>query len=132
MAESGKTEPGGSLGKAQPPSDVLMKLARTGPYYKRNRPHICSFWVKGECSRGEECPYRHEMPTDPNDPLSNQKLKDRYHGTNDPVADKMMQQAKEMPALKPPDDKGITSLYVGGIDETFTDGDLRYVLIGVM
>ena len=35
-----------------------MKLARTTPYYKRNRPHICSFWVKGECTRGEECPYR--------------------------------------------------------------------------
>ena len=46
------------MGKAQAPSDLLMKLARTTPYYKRNRPHICSFWVKGECTRGEECPYR--------------------------------------------------------------------------
>lgn len=38
---------------------MLLKLARTTPYYKRNRPHICSFWVKGECKRGEECPYRY-------------------------------------------------------------------------
>ena len=30
-----------------------MRLARTTPYYKRNAPHICSFWVKGECKRGE-------------------------------------------------------------------------------
>ena len=45
-------------GKASQPSDMLMKLARTTPYYRRNLPHICSFWVKGECKRGEECPYR--------------------------------------------------------------------------
>jgi pre-mRNA-splicing factor RBM22/SLT11 len=68
----------GSVGKAQQASDLLMKLARTTPYYKRNRPHICSFWVKGECKRGEECPYRHEQPTDPDDPLSDQNIKDRY------------------------------------------------------
>ena len=66
------------------------------------------------------------MPTDPNDPLSNQKLKDRYHGINDPVAEKMLSQAKEMPSLRPPDDKSITSLYVGGVDETFTESDIRW------
>jgi len=49
----------GAVGKAQAPSDLLLRLARTAPYYKRNRPHICSFWVKGECKRGEECPYRY-------------------------------------------------------------------------
>ena len=42
----------GGAGKAHAPSDMLLKLARTQPYYKRNRPHICSFWVKGECKRG--------------------------------------------------------------------------------
>jgi len=68
----------GSVGKAVGHSDLLMKLARTSPYYKRNRPHICSFWVKGECKRGEECPYRHEKPTDPDDPLSDQNIKDRF------------------------------------------------------
>lgn len=57
-----------------------MRLARTAPYYKRNRPHVCSFWVKGECRRGEECPYRHERPTDPDDPLADQNIKDRYYG----------------------------------------------------
>ena len=38
-------------------------MQRTTPYYKRNLPQICSFFVKGECKRGAECPYRHEMPT---------------------------------------------------------------------
>ena len=40
-------------GKMGAPSDMLMKLARTTPYYKRNRPHICSFWVKGKLA--ESC-----------------------------------------------------------------------------
>uniref|UniRef100_A0A1I8H4X9 C3H1-type domain-containing protein n=1 Tax=Macrostomum lignano TaxID=282301 RepID=A0A1I8H4X9_9PLAT len=84
---------------------MLHRLARTTPYYKRNRPHICSFYVKGECRRGEECPYRHERPTDPDDPLSEQNIRDRYHGTNDPVANKLMtkyatiQQQREEAAL---------------------------------
>lgn len=38
--------------------EMLKALARTDPYYKRNRPHVCSFFVKGECKRGAECPYR--------------------------------------------------------------------------
>ena len=45
------------------PTDALLKMQRTTPYYKRNLPQICSFFVKGECKRGAECPYRHEMPT---------------------------------------------------------------------
>ena len=70
-------------------------------------------------------PGRHEMPTDPNDPLSQQKLKDRYYGTNDPVAEKLLKQASEMPKLSAPDDKTITSLYIGGVDEAVTEKDLR-------
>lgn len=58
LAGSGSSEAITGGGKAKAPSDVLVKLARTTPYYKRNRPHICSFWVKGECKRGEECPFR--------------------------------------------------------------------------
>ena len=46
VANADPTEAYGAL-KAAPPSDVLSKLARSSPYYKRNRPHICSFWVKG-------------------------------------------------------------------------------------
>lgn len=38
--------------------EMLKGLARTDPFYKRNRPHICSFYVKGECNRGDECPFR--------------------------------------------------------------------------
>ena len=58
LAEAGGLTPVGQLAKATKGHELLKKLARTTPYYKRNRAHICSFWVKGECKRGAECPYR--------------------------------------------------------------------------
>jgi pre-mRNA-splicing factor RBM22/SLT11 len=115
----------GALGKAQAPSDMLLKLARTTPYYKRNRPHICSFWVKGECKRGEECPYRHERPTDPDDPLSTQNIKDRFFGVNDPVAEKLMNRYNSLPKLETPEDKSVTTLYVGNLGDVVTENDIR-------
>ncbi|XP_041485706.1 pre-mRNA-splicing factor RBM22-like [Lytechinus variegatus] len=118
-------QPLGAVGKAQAPSDLLLKLARTTPYYKRNRPHICSFWVKGECKRGEECPYRHEKPTDPDDPLADQNIKDRFYGVDDPVADKLMRRAAAMPKLESPEDRMITTLYVGGLGDKVTEEDLK-------
>nr|CAG4647089.1 EOG090X0770 [Megafenestra aurita]SVE92423.1 EOG090X0770 [Megafenestra aurita] len=123
--DSGVPGAAGGSGKAHPPSDLLMKLARTTPYYRRNLPHICSFWVKGECKRGEECPYRHEKPTDPDDPLADQNIKDRYYGTNDPVAEKLMRRAATLPRLDPPEDKSITTLYVGNIGEKMLEKELR-------
>ena len=206
MANTDGTVAAGGLGKAQAPSDLLLKLARTTPYYKRNRPHICSFWVKGECKRGEECPYRlmkilfginllviiksinknefslhicltdycyilfssvllsdqfnfvvncavklkyysrlccniklillqlynclflwcrHEKPTDPDDPLADQNIKDRFYGINDPVADKLMRRYDSMPKLDPPEDRSVTTLYIGNITEDVTEADLR-------
>jgi len=129
LAKTDGTTPGGALAKMadQGPNDLLMKLARTQPYYDRNRPHICSFWVKGECKRGEECPYRHEKPTDPDDPLSDQNIKDRYYGSKDPVAEKLLNRAKALPVMKPPEDKTITTLYVGnlGDDGELTEKELR-------
>jgi len=110
-------------------NELLKKLARNQPYYNRNLPHICSFFVKGECTRGEECPYRHEKPTDPDDPLSVQNMRDRYYGQNDPVAEKLLNRAKAMPSLKPPEDPTITTLYVGNLGKdnklVVNESDLR-------
>ncbi|EJW73004.1 zinc finger protein [Wuchereria bancrofti] len=79
LALTDGTTPGGALAKItdSASNDLLKKLARNQPYYQRNKPHICSFFVKGECRRGEECPYRHEKPSDPDDPLSHQNMRDR-------------------------------------------------------
>jgi len=115
-----------------------MKLARSAPYYKRNQPHICSFYVKGECKRGEECPYRHEKPTDPDDPLSNQNIRDRFYGVNDPVAEKLMSRYKELPQLETPEDKSVTTLYIGNVidmdeqqlrDHFYQYGEIRSVTV---
>ncbi|XVF59247.1 hypothetical protein PTKIN_Ptkin07bG0260700 [Pterospermum kingtungense] len=111
-----------SYGKVRP-NDTIMKLQRTTPYYKRNRAHICSFYVRGECTRGAECPYRHEMPE--TGELSQQNIKDRYYGVNDPVALKLLNKAGEMPSLETPEDESIKTLYVGGLDKRVTEQDLR-------
>ncbi len=126
MAETDGTVAAGGVGKiSSQKHELLTRLARTTPYYKRNRAHICSFWVKGECKRGEECPYRHERPSDPDDPLSDQNIRDRYYGVDDPVADKIMKRASAMPSLDPPEDPHVTTLYIGGLDETITEQDLK-------
>ncbi|VDL19006.1 unnamed protein product [Hymenolepis diminuta] len=121
----GKAVAGSNAATGSSGADLLLKLARTAPYYRRNRAHICSFWVKGECRRGEECPYRHEKPTDPDDPLSDQNLRDRYYGNDDPVAAKLLSKSRAMPTLTPPEDRTITTLYIGGISEDITEQDLR-------
>ncbi|CAG8527121.1 3794_t:CDS:10 [Paraglomus occultum] len=106
--------------------ELLKRLARTEPYYKRNRPHICSFFVKGTCKRGDECPYRHEAPEE--NELSHQNIKDRYYGTNDPVAKKILNRFKggsSNNSIEPPEDKTITSLFITGVEEDITEADLR-------
>lgn len=45
------------LGQAQF-NPVINRMARRAPYYERNRAHVCSFWLKGNCNRGIACPFR--------------------------------------------------------------------------
>ncbi|CAN6842402.1 hypothetical protein Bca4012_033492 [Brassica carinata] len=111
-----------SFGKIRP-NDTIRMLQRTTPYYKRNRAHICSFFIRGECTRGEECPYRHEMPE--TGELSQQNIKDRYYGVNDPVALKLLGKAGEMGTLETPDDQSIKTLYVGGLNSRVLEQDIR-------
>ena len=106
-------------------NELLNKLKRTEPYYKRNKARICSFFVKGECKRGAECPYRHEMPT--SGPLSEQNIRDRYYGHNDPVANKMLKKVSDTKPLTPPEDKSVKTLFIGGVGETISESDLTDV-----
>ncbi|KAJ0260068.1 Zinc finger CCCH domain-containing protein 25 [Hirschfeldia incana] len=111
-----------SFGKIRP-NDTIRMLQRTTPYYKRNRAHVCSFFIRGECTRGDECPYRHEMPE--TGELSQQNIKDRYYGVNDPVALKLLGKASEMGTLETPDDQSIKTLYVGGLNSRVLEQDIR-------
>merc|ERR1712038_1642221 len=78
----------------------LQSMARMEPRYERNLPKLCSFFAKGECNRGSKCPFRHELPRDRNDPLTKQNTKDRFYGTNDPVAAKMIWKKKQIQEQK--------------------------------
>jgi pre-mRNA-splicing factor RBM22/SLT11 len=68
----------------------LSEMARMEPRYERNLAKLCSFFARGECNRGSDCPFRHEMPKDRNDPMSAQSTKNRFYGSNDPVANKIL------------------------------------------
>jgi pre-mRNA-splicing factor RBM22/SLT11 len=109
----------GKVDKAAASSAMLSKLTHSTPYYKRNLPHLCSFYAKGSCNRGSLCPYRHDMPV--GGPLANQNIKDRYFGKNDPVALKILdrhdKQLANAAPLVPPDDPTITTLWLGGLTE---------------
>jgi len=102
----------------------LERLRDRRPYYERNRARVCSFFVRGECNRGAACPYRHEMPSNPQDGLSRQNMRDRYYGAGDPVAAKMLARSAERragagpgrPPPEPPADRSVTTLFVGGLD----------------
>jgi len=71
---------------------------------------------------------RHEKPTDPNDPLADQNIKDRFYGINDPVAEKLLRRYDSLPKLDVPEDKMVTTLYVGNLADRVSEKDLRLVL----
>lgn len=126
MAESGELDANKYAERAARPNELLQKLAarRSQPYYKRNEARVCSFYARGECKRGAECPYRHEMPT--TGELAKQDMKDRYYGVNDPVAKKMLAKFGEGGGkLTPPEDRTICTLFVGGVRDDMTEDDIR-------
>lgn len=49
----------------------------------------------------------------------------RYYGVNDPVAEKLMRRAAAMPALPPPEDRTVTTLYIGNLPENILEEELR-------
>ena len=118
----------------------LQSMARMEPRYERNLPKLCSFFAKGECNRGTQCPFRHEMPRDKNDPLGKQNSKDRFFGNNDPVAGGMMKRQKEKAEKRRAelkarggegDERAVSTLYVrftddnGGQQKRITEADVR-------
>jgi pre-mRNA-splicing factor RBM22/SLT11 len=95
----------------------LEEMANMKPRYERNMAKLCSFFARGECNRGDNCPFRHELPKDRNDPMSKQNTKDRFYGSSDPVANKILgrQRQREEDAKKEDADgydKSRATLYV--------------------
>ncbi len=105
---------------------VLEELSRNRAKLKnkKNLPHICSFFVKGECKRGDECPYRHELPTEIGG-LADQNTVDRYHGRSDPVAGKILGNIYENQRVKPPADTSISTLFIKDLPKELTEEDVN-------
>ena len=127
-AAAADTQLATAYGKATNSSSTLTRLTRPQPYYKRNEAHLCSFYARGECNRGQLCPFRHEMPVQSD--LSKQNIKDRYAGTNDPVARKMLSRVRgggsvSSEELIAPMDPSITTLWVGGLSEAEGEADVH-------
>jgi pre-mRNA-splicing factor RBM22/SLT11 len=102
-----------------------------GPSAKRNLPRICTFFIRGLCTRGTLCPYRHEK-IDEEDLESlkkgvniDERIRERFHGINDPIAKKILDKVKENNLPSPPEDMNITTLFIGGIDESLTEDELK-------
>lgn len=108
--------------------EKLQMLVKKYPSYKRNQAHICSFFVKGTCNRGANWPYRHEMPDEEEKhgkgQSVEQSIRDRFHGVNDPLAAKMIGKIKKHEKPSPPENKNITTLFIGGVDETLPESDI--------
>lgn len=148
LAEGGMDA--GSQGDA-PYHEALLRMARRKPYYERNRPKLCTFFARGECNRGDECPFvcvggagrpscrwhaltpplpslacSHEMPRETDDPLRKQNIRDRFAGTNDPVAAKILGRIqKTQSKLSAPRDSEIKTLWAGGLDAQTTEQEIR-------
>lgn len=106
----------------------IKAMARWEPYYKRNMAHVCTMYVKGQCTRGETCPYRHELPQSTlkgADGLNaKQNIKDRFYGRQDPVAKKILQKAKSSASVLKNDNTDVTGIYLTGIkDEKLEEAD---------
>lgn len=126
-------------------NNVAEKAKRVGPKYERNRARLCSFFLKGECTRGLYCPYRHEKPEkEGDDGMAEQNIRDRYYGVNDPVAAKIFgkmgmssdgkQQLRSQnkgAAPPVPDDTSIKTLFIGGIKPGVDEAALKSLFSGV-
>jgi len=53
-----------------------------------------------------------------------QSIRDRFHGVNDPLADKLISKVKKQEQPSPPENKSITTLFIGGVDETLPESDI--------
>mmetsp|Transcript_48174 Transcript_48174/g.35361 ORF Transcript_48174/g.35361 Transcript_48174/m.35361 type:complete len:105 (+) Transcript_48174:546-860(+) len=80
------------------------------------------------------CPYRHE-DISPEELAAvtkggsiDEKIRERFHGVNDPIAKKILDKVKEVNVPDPPKDMNITTLFVGGVIPEIDEDELRGAL----
>jgi len=60
--------------------------------------------------------------------VSDKNIKDRFYGSNDPMAQKIINKVLVPNVPISPEDKTITTLFMSGITDEITETDIRYVL----
>jgi len=90
----------------------------------RNKPHVCSFFAKGTCNRGDQCPYRHEISPHTNQTGSITNMRARYFGKGDEVGEKILA-ALDRPTLAKPQDEEITTLLVSGLEKGIGESEIK-------
>jgi pre-mRNA-splicing factor RBM22/SLT11 len=94
---------------------ILQKISRNNIVnYDRNLPQVCSFFLKGECNRGESCSFRHSKEPDLQTAYN---IKDRFYGVNDPISKKILTNIENFQFVKPPEDDTITTLVVSLVEK---------------
>lgn len=90
---------------------VAPKLA------KKNLPPPCSFYAKGSCTRGPECPFRHELVHETSSTLKT--YRSRYFGQDDAYANKLIEKHSELltsaSSHGKPRDPTVSTLFVSGL-----------------
>lgn len=107
-------------------SQALQGMAKNAPDYRRNRSKICSFFIKGTCNRGDTCPFRHEQSDHTDITLAAQNIQDRYYGTSDPLAKKILDRVND-PKNAQTAGPEVSTVWVSGIapEKKITDQDLK-------
>ena len=100
-------------------SSILKRLESKHPYQRRHLPNICTNFYEGLCKRGDDCPYRHEMPLNPT--MSEQELRERC--SKDDSCNLVPRSSEPPPP--PPADLTITTVFVGGIFDEVSEDTLK-------
>lgn len=114
------------LGMSPIAAQVLQGIAKTQPDYRRNRTKICTFFLKGTCNRGEACPFRHEQPDHTDVTLASQNIKDRYFGTSDVLAQKILDRVHD-PKNAQTSGPEVSTVWISGVlpEKKITEQDLK-------
>jgi pre-mRNA-splicing factor RBM22/SLT11 len=54
-----------------------------------------------------------------------ERIRERFHGVNDPIAKKILDRVKEVNLPKAPEDPNITTLFIGGIEDVLSEEELK-------
>ncbi|WFD34289.1 Pre-mRNA-splicing factor slt11 [Malassezia cuniculi] len=107
--------------------ELLQNLARE-PDYKRNRPQLCSFFARGTCSRGDACPYRHEIPAGTLQNVGEQQSTT----TSTSVSTSRIVRAQDARPLVTPADTSITTLFFTSLPESVGEEQLRNYIVAAV